>query len=256
MTVLDVGLGGACVVELPGGGTILYDGGSNHGGDPGRYLIAPALWAAGRSRIDVVVLSHPHRDHVNGLPELLERFPVGLLIVPPGFEQARLGRTVLRLAAARHVPVQIVAAGDRVAGLGEGVEVRVLGPPGRGAGGFSRNDASVVLMVEAPGGRLLLTGDIEAAGTAAMLESGADLRCDVVLVPHHGSENALSPELAGATGAGLAVVSTPEGFPAPGTLAAYEEGGCEVLRTSEMGAVRVELREGGISRRAYLIDPW
>ena len=84
--VLAVGHGLAVAVRSGDGPTLLYDAGRM--GDPhvGRRLIAPALWARGVTRLDAVILSHADMDHYDGLPDLLDRFPIGAVLVPPGFE--------------------------------------------------------------------------------------------------------------------------------------------------------------------------
>ena len=83
--VLAVGHGLAIVIQTPGGRALLYDCGRL--GDPsvGRRLVAPALWSRGITRIDEVILSHADQDHYNGLPDLLDRFTIGLVRIPPGF---------------------------------------------------------------------------------------------------------------------------------------------------------------------------
>ena len=82
---LAVGHGLAVLIHTPDGQTLLYDCGRL--GDPtvGRRIIAPALWARGVSRIDTVFLSHADQDHYDGLPDLLDRFPIGEVRLPPGF---------------------------------------------------------------------------------------------------------------------------------------------------------------------------
>ena len=82
---LAVGHGLAVLIQTPDGQTFLYDCGRL--GDPtvGRRIIAPALWARGVSRIDTVFLSHADQDHYDGLPDLLDRFPIGEVRIPPGF---------------------------------------------------------------------------------------------------------------------------------------------------------------------------
>ena len=85
---LAVGHGLAVLIHTPDGQTLLYDCGRL--GDPtvGRRIIAPALWARGVSRIDTVFLSHADQDHYDGLPDLLDRFPIGEVRLPPGFAGA------------------------------------------------------------------------------------------------------------------------------------------------------------------------
>ncbi|MGV8038837.1 MAG: hypothetical protein AB2L07_01700 [Thermoanaerobaculaceae bacterium] len=95
------------------------------------------------------------------------------------------------VARRRGVPVRLVAAGDAL-GWGE-LGCRVLWPPASGA--LEDNDMSLVAVLESGGTRLLVTGDIEAGGEAALARSGADLRADVLQLPHHGSRTSSSQVL-------------------------------------------------------------
>src|SRR5213595_3666592 len=85
VTFLAVGHGGCTVLELPDGRTLLYDAGALAGPDVTRRQIAPFLWHQGIRRIDEVFLSHADLDHFNGLPSLLERFPVARVTLTPSF---------------------------------------------------------------------------------------------------------------------------------------------------------------------------
>ena len=124
---LAVGHGLAVFSRLPDGHTLLYDCGRL--GDPtvGRRIIAPALWARGVSRIDTVFLSHADQDHYDGLPDLLDRFPIGEVRLPPGF--AGLGKSpgdqLIEQLRARGIPVR---PADRA---------RVMGPGRRALHGFA-----------------------------------------------------------------------------------------------------------------------
>jgi competence protein ComEC len=186
-TFLDVGQGDACVVELPHGRVMVVDGGGTFDPsfDPGRQVIAPFLWRHGIRRIDLMVLSHPHPDHANGLATLVEQFPVGALWTN-GQETSQPGTVALLAAAQRHaVPVPLPRALD----LG-GAQVVPLAPfDDSGAlavdAARSENDNSLVVAVGWRDRRLLFAGDIEAEGEAALLARvGAGARADVVKVPH------------------------------------------------------------------------
>src|SRR5262249_18491060 len=85
VTFLAVGHGGCTVLELPDGRVLLYDAGALAGPDVTRWRIAPFLWHRGVRRIDEVFLSHADLDHFNGLPSLLERFPVSQVTLTPSF---------------------------------------------------------------------------------------------------------------------------------------------------------------------------
>src|SRR5262249_58679340 len=110
-TFLDVGQGDAAVVEAAGGAVAVIDGGGafDDGFDPGERIVEPFLRARGITRLDLVALSHPHPDHLNGLRRILRRFPVGALWTSGDDghnpEYARL----LEIARGRGVPTPVPA---------------------------------------------------------------------------------------------------------------------------------------------------
>jgi competence protein ComEC len=249
-TFLDVGQGDACVLELPHGRVVVVDGGGSFdpGFDPGSQVIAPFLWRRGISRIDVVVLSHPHPDHANGLPFLVEHFEVGELWTN-GQDSGLPALARLReLAGARRVPLALPRPLELA-----GVRLVPLAPLD-GAGEIradpaaSENDNSLVLEVAYRDRKLLFAGDLEADGEAELVRRGVR-PVEVLKVPHHGSRTSSTAGLLAASRPQLAVISVGErnrwGFPHPSVLARYGERGTRVARTDRDGAVTVRITSGG-----------
>ncbi len=123
--VLAVGHGLAVRIETGDGRTWLYDCGRMRDPSVGRRIIAPALWARGVRHLDAVILSHADADHYNGLPDLLDRFSIGAVRVPPGFASpANPGAIrLLDLIRARGVPIHTIADGDQWSAGGAGFHV-------------------------------------------------------------------------------------------------------------------------------------
>ena len=170
--VLDVGQGDAILVTTPAGGRVLIDGG------PSGLSLSQAL---GRElppdvrRLDLLVLTHAQDDHLTGLVSVLERYAVGAVLVSPLPGETAASRA-WRDALAEYSPNVIEAAAGQRLDLGHGVRIEVLGPrPRLTAPGADLNDASVVLRLVYGEVSFLLTGDIEAAGEAALLGGGARL---------------------------------------------------------------------------------
>jgi competence protein ComEC len=217
--------------------------------------VEPFLRARGISRLDVVALSHPHPDHLNGLRRVLARFPVGALWTSgdDGLnpEYARL----LGLARARGVPTPVPAPAAlgqaRLDPLGPFISDghgEVVGPPP----GLSVNDASLVLRVSFGSRAVLFAGDLEADGEGELVGRralGQTVAADVLKVPHHGSRTSSSEELVDAVHPALAVISlgwrNRFHFPAPEVLARYAAHGATVLRTDRDGAVTVTIAPDG-----------
>jgi competence protein ComEC len=193
MAFLSVGHGGCVVLETPDGRCLLYDCGTTSGPEAVRRVIAPYLWQRGIRRVDELFVSHADADHFNGIGELVRRFPVGRVTFTPSFAEkpaADVAEVVAILKRAE-VPIRVVSAGQRFE-AGE-VSFEVLHPPAVGPPG-AENERSLVLAVRHAGHTILLTGDLEKAGTVRVL-SLPPTPCDVLMSPHHGSKAAFPPGL-------------------------------------------------------------
>jgi competence protein ComEC len=245
ITALDIGQGDAILVEAPDGRTMLLDGGP----DPELTLrrMGATLPFFAR-RIDLVVLSHPHQDHVAGLVEVLDRFRVGAVLhAGIHFHNAAYER-LLTDAADAGVPAVVLRTGQ-VLDLGGNARARVLYPTQADAEAplpeGDINNGSVVLLVEMGGFSALLTGDAEAPIESALIARNLVGPVDVLKVGHHGSNSSTTPALVDAITPAVAVISSGEGneygHPAPETLATLAaRPSIAVFRTDLHGNVEVE----------------
>jgi competence protein ComEC len=207
VVALDVGQGDALIVQGRGA-TILFDGARAFPGgvDLGRTAVVPALAALGVERLEVVIASHADLDHRGGLRAVLEGVPTDRLWLPAGGGEDPAFASLVAAAEERGIEVAEKGRGDpgeRFADL----RVTPLWPPR--SSGLSRNDASLVVRVDVAGSRVLLTGDIEAPTEAALLSSGADLRAEVLELPHHGSRTSATFALLRAVAPIVAIASAP-----------------------------------------------
>jgi competence protein ComEC len=188
VTFLHVGHGGCVVVEPPDGRVVLYDAGTTLGPDAVRRTVAPYLWHRGVRRVDEVFLSHADLDHFNGVPAILDRFPVGLVTLTPSFRDRPTAavRATLDALEKRGVSMRVVSAGT-VLSAGD-VTLEVLHPPAAGPDG-EENARSMVLLIRHAGNTVLLTGDLEGAGQERVTRLPVP-RVDVMLAPHHGGKDA------------------------------------------------------------------
>ena len=243
ITTLDVGQGDAILVEAGAGRTMLIDGGP----DPDRTLraLAEALPLQAR-HIDVLVLTHPHRDHVAGLIEVLRRYSVDLVLDTgrpyenPDYPQFLAhAHASGRVAAAR--------AGQRIE-LGGGVSFEILYPTAADAAAplpeGDINNASVVGVVRYGSFAALLTGDAELPVEMLLGTRGAVPDVDLLKVGHHGSESSTSPALLAASSPTVATISTGAdneyGHPHAATLASLAGvRGLRTYRTDLHGSIEV-----------------
>jgi competence protein ComEC len=250
ITVLDVGQGDSILVEGGRGGRMLIDGGP----DPDRLLVElDRRLPPWDRRIDILVLTHPHEDHVAGLPVLLERYRIGRIYETgmrgpgPGY-----GAFARDLAAPTAPPDGTLATGARIAL--DDVRFRVLWPdPGRVPrqppdAGRGINDVSIVLLGEVAGRRFLLTGDVEDDVDPLLAQRGLP-PIDILKVAHHGSATASTPAFLDAVRPRVAIVSAgagnPYGHPARSTIDRLLATGARVLRTDTDGSVAVSIAADG-----------
>jgi competence protein ComEC len=235
---LDVGQGDAAVVRTPEGATVLIDAGP----DPDQ--VATELAALGVRRIELVVASHAHADHVEGYPAVLARYAVGLLIEPGCPAESPSYRRFLDAIADEEVPVRHPRGGTTLS-VGH-LLVEVLGPDA--CHPDSPNDDSLVLRLSHGSDVILFAGDAEVPSQEDLLEDGDPLAADVLKVPHHGGDTSTA-DFFDATDAQVALVSTGPndyGHPVPSVLATLERMGMLVVRTDQAGNVTVRFDEGEV----------
>jgi len=249
VTFLDVGQGDSIVIQGPSGRAVLVDGGGEVEGhltgyDIGARRVVPALRRLRLRGIDVLLLSHPHEDHVGGLVAVLQNFPVGLVLDSGFVHPAPSYPRFLRLVEEKQVPYRLARRGQLL-DLGGGAAAVLLNPrePLVIGSGSDVHANSVVARLVYGAASVLLTGDIEALTEAILLSEGTDLRSTVLKVAHHGSATSSTPVFLEAVAPRVAVISVgamnPFGHPHRATLDALHAVGAVVYRTDIHGAVTV-----------------
>jgi beta-lactamase superfamily II metal-dependent hydrolase len=208
-------------------------------------------------RIDAVILSHPHEDHVAGLALLLERYHVDR-VFEPGMRGPGPGYAAwIRELAGPRGPIRLgLAAGDRLAV--DEIGLRVLWPI-RGQvpalppdGGTGINNVSVVLLGQVGARRFLLMGDVEEGIDPSLLAEGLP-HVDLLKVAHHGSKTATTQAFVDAVRPAVAIASAgtgnPYGHPAKATLDRLAAAGARVLRTDRDGSVVIGFEAAAMTVR-------
>jgi competence protein ComEC len=242
ITALDVGQGDAILIEVSGR-RMLIDGGP----DPARLSAElDRIIPSWDRRIDVLVASHPHEDHLAGLPKLLDRYRVSSVIGSEdrgGGPAASSWREILQQS---NISYHQVFTGERFS-IGA-AQLSVLWPDKTylslppGNDGRALNDRSIVLRLDVTGFSALFTGDIESDIDARILHN-ITAPVDFLKSPHHGSKTSASSALLGVLNPRVAVVSVGAknsyGHPSPETLQRLSERGALVERTDQSGTVMI-----------------
>lgn len=251
VTFLSVGQGDAVLIELPNGRSMLVDAGgqqefSNSSFDPGQQIVLPYLIRSGIRRLDILVNSHPHEDHLGGIPAVLAGIPVGKIVMPPVPQPTPLMLRVEGLARERKIPVYTVHAGASLK-IDPRVRVDVVSPPEipYSSTDSDPNNNSLVLLMRYGDISFLLTGDAEDVVLDRLAACGLprDTGINVLKAPHHGSRNGISQALAARFRPRFVVISVGRntfGHPDTKTVDFWREHGASILRTDENGAVIFE----------------
>jgi len=246
MTVhfIDVGQGDCSLIQTPSGKTLLIDGGpEDQYYDAGKERVVPYLAALGIKKIDAIVISHAHRDHIGGLPAIISSFPTekvydsGYVYPSPIYEK------LLRLINKLKITYITVRAGAKIE-LDPLVEIKVLAPP-KNLPWDDPNNNSVVLQVRYKDISFLFTGDIEADAEDSLIRQFRyGLESHILKVPHHGSKTSSTDDFIDAVNPEVAVIQVGRGnrfrHPSDSVLRRYKDFGIKVYRTDLDGNIVVE----------------
>ena len=235
--VLDVGQGQSVLVRT-GDYLALVDCGGDSMDDPGD-IAADYIQSLGRSTLDLLVVSHYHTDHANGIPQLLRRIRVEEIALPNVEEDAPLRREILSLAEEQGSRVRFVEA-DQQLKLGGGATVTLCAPVME-----SRDTNELGLTVVATAGDfdVLVTGDLSGSGEERLLQRVALPDVELMVVGHHGSATSTTQTLLDTVRPELAAISVGEGnsygHPSRETLLRLDAAGAVIYRTDLHGTILV-----------------
>ncbi len=214
ITALNVGQGDCYFVKTPSGVHLLIDGGGDspywqqRGRNVGEERLVPYLQHRQVSRIDYVILSHPHDDHLFGLLAVLDQFDVGM-VIDNGHEHASpTYERYLDLIEQKEIGYHEARAGEQL-NLGDGITLTILYPKAlRENLPSAHNNNSLLVRLQYGGVRMLFTGDLENAVLYDLVrDSFCDLKAEWLKVPHHGSEGSALAEFYEAVDPNWAVIS-------------------------------------------------
>jgi competence protein ComEC len=250
LTLLDVGQGESILVEFPGKEKMLVDGGGLEGDsfDVGEYVVSPFLWRCGLKKIDYLVLTHGHPDHLNGLRAVVSNFKIKEFweaVTPEGnktYEEigAKLPSTTRRRRLFR---------GERLTVAGLSLEVLHPPAPTKNPAPVSNED-SLVFRLRGEKGLVLFTADIGEKSEQELVNLGFELLAAVLKSPHHGSRTSSSEVFLEAVKPEIILISAGRGniygVPHPEILERYQKLGVKIYRTDRDGAIELTFKSSQI----------
>ena len=233
MHFIDVGQALSVLVECDGQ-FMLYDGGNVDDGS----LVVSYLQSQGVEQLEYVFCSHAHEDHVGGLAAALACFPAYHVYSPVTEADTKCFQDFVKYTQQQGLQVEVPAVGTMWP-LG-GATVTMLGPVAQYS---DTNDTSLVLRIDYGSTSFLLTGDMEKTAETDLVNSGANLRADVLQVGHHGSSTSTSYLFLNAVLPEMGVIScgagNKYGHPHEETLSILRDAGVDVYRTDLQGTITI-----------------
>jgi competence protein ComEC len=254
VTFIDVGQGNSALIQFPGKKRMLIDGGGFRGGtfDTGKNVVSPFLFRKKILRIDYLVLTHPHPDHLNGMRFIASEFnPSEFWYNGEPSESAEF-KDLMGIVESDNIKILTPARISQVNNI-SGVRVELFNPPGNiiqynmtGINSKEVNNRSLVLKMTYKGRSVLFPGDIEEETESRLVEKyGRNLKSDAMLVPHHGSKYSSTRAFLKMVSPEISVISSGKGnrfgFPNPETIERLNNAGTRIFRIGQQGAVRIEI---------------
>lgn len=249
ITLMSVGAGQCALVEPSGERAVLIDCGSDSLSDLTNNVVVPVLRERGRTAIDTIFVSHADTDHYGGVAEIAGSYGTREVVVADSFT-ARAGTNsagsrAMAALTAIDLPPRVAKPGDRIP-LGKDSAIEILWPTPRL--GLADNDVSMVVRLWKGDRSILFTGDVQAAGMKGLLASGTALHSDVLVAPHHGSSEDVSPTFVDAVAPTWIVSSNDRTLSGKQKRFDQMEKNRPVFRTHEYGAITLTIDADGTMR--------
>ncbi|MEE0874007.1 MAG: ComEC/Rec2 family competence protein [Ruminococcus sp.] len=245
---LDVGQGDSIFIELPNKKTMLIDSGENYHGEG----IVKYMTREGHSRIDYLIATHPHSDHIGSMAYIVRHFDVSSVCMPKVSTNSRLYEDLLKAIKSKKLKVTSGKAGVNLFTDDEyRLKADIVAPSKLDKENL--NNSSLMIRLTYRDSSFLFTGDAEKPELASISEK-TDISADVLKVGHHGSSNATTKAFLERVEPKLAVISVGKnndyGHPHKNVLKLLKNIGSEIHRTDKEGTVRISTDGGG----SYTVD--
>jgi competence protein ComEC len=244
-TVIDVGQGDAILVEFPNNKRILIDAGPlSQKFDAGERTIVPFLKRNGISKLDYLLITHSHSDHIGGTGSVLKLLQVDTLIMASLNAANHQVKDALEIAEARHLGIKTVRAGNQIQ-IDSNARVYVLHPDSKHIAERNMNNSSIVLKIVYGNSAMMLVGDAEGVVEQRIIPRyGAFLSSDILKAGHHGSITSTSEEFLKLVRPQTVLISVGNHnkfcHPSPFTIWRMKANLIDIQRTDKLGAIILE----------------
>lgn len=231
---IDVGQGDSILIQLPSQQNMLIDAGDNNKGQ----VVVDYLKAQDVTRIDFLVATHPHADHIGGMDQVIDEFDIGAIYMPKVAHTTNTYLDVLEAIDRKGLTIKAAVAGMNIPI--EGVEAEILAPDSD-MKSDNLNDYSIVIKLTYGETVFLFQGDAEKKSEQDILASYTDIKADVIKLGHHGSSTSSTAKYIEAVDPDYAIITLGKdnkyGHPHRETIALMDEMGITVLRTDRDGTI-------------------
>ena len=252
LTVLSVGHGNSVLITTPDKRTILCDAGNLVSPQYVAEAMSRSLWRLGKTHIDAILISHPDNDHFNGIPLLMERFSIGVVLISPYFSEPENGEpdnkaetpwSLLRAKLEeRHIPIRIIGKGDNLSEWGLADSIILHPPKEHFAEPHNTNATSLVLRVEHRNVGILLPGDLDGRDPSPFLLR-EPIPTTIVMIPHHGGWSMQTERLLEWTTPQTLLLSNGKLTHKPEMLEELRQRGYKVRSTFVEGAIVINIEK-------------
>ena len=233
---IDVGQADSCVIVTPNNDVILIDAGEKKDASE----IIPELDKYEFEDIDLMILSHPHADHIGGAETLIDTYDVNEVLMCNYPATSKLFNSLLDCLTDKSIKTSQATVGMNYTIDGVNIEIIAVDTNEK-----DNNNSSIVCKVSYGEIDMLFTGDAESQTEEVILSNNFDIDCEILKVGHHGSETSTSEEFLDAVSPSLCVISVGEGnsykHPSEETLLRFKDRNISYYRTDEIGSIELEI---------------
>ncbi|NTW96629.1 MAG: MBL fold metallo-hydrolase [Erysipelotrichaceae bacterium] len=234
VSYIDVGQGDSILIQTPNGKTILLDAGpSTYQGRVSDYLDQEGI-----SKIDVLIASHPHADHIGGMSYIINNYEIGSIYMPKAVSTTKTYETLLETIKSNGLTINTAKAGITI-NIDKSIEIKIIAPTSSSYSDL--NQYSAVIKITYNKVSYLFMGDAGWTSEDEILSSGVNIKADVLKVGHHGSATSSTQEFLDEVLPTYAVICVGEdntyGHPTEQTLDRLDFTGADVYRTDQDGTV-------------------